>query len=466
MFEVNSMVTMMSKMGLRPGQRFGTWELSELLGAGGNGEAWTCTGPAGETVVIKLLRRVDKQHYDRFKDEVAALSMLKGVAGVIPIVDTSLPSEITKAAPAWFVMPLATALAEHLDAADLDTIVRAVAMLAETLTSLAARGISHRDIKPENLFWYEDRPTLGDFGLVSFPDKARITGPLERLGPIYYLAPEMLLDAANSDGRPADVYSLAKTLWVLVTGQRHPFAGELRVDVPALRLSTYAPVAGGSQLDLLIERATRHSAEDRPTMAEFAAELAAWLHPRPGAHVTDDLTDLAERIAAATAPAQREKERRMQYQHLAREMFTRLDGFMQEYVRVLAAAAPCDGKVHRDDYLYREVTSRPSFGDPTSIWRAGAYVEAKIPALRFAVLQCGVAVDLFDDGTCVLHAEHAVGQGFANGQILWHPLWHGTSQAQVGTAEQDQDCGELFAGMNTNLRTSLLAFAEFAESMR
>jgi serine/threonine protein kinase len=102
---------------------------------------------------------------------------------------------------------------------------------ALTLAGLAAKGIGHRDLKPENLFRHEGRWVIGDFGLATYPGKEPITVGERRLGPLYFIAPEMLREPDVADAGPADVYSLAKTLWALASGQRYPPEGQIRVDV-------------------------------------------------------------------------------------------------------------------------------------------------------------------------------------------------------------------------------------------
>ena len=118
--------------------------------------------------------------------------------------------------------------------AKVDFAVRAIACVANTVAGLHAIRAFHRDIKPENILVINGLPFLSDFGLVDFPDKVAVTGSDEFLGPLFYLAPEMMANATVVDFGKADVYSLAKSLWVVVTGQKYPLPGEQRVDEPGL----------------------------------------------------------------------------------------------------------------------------------------------------------------------------------------------------------------------------------------
>ena len=154
--------------------------------------------------------------------------------------------------------------------------------MARSLANLHELGIAHRDIKPDNLFYYEGEWVVGDLGLAIFDEKEALTLPMEKVGPVYYIAPEMLNSAIGSDGKLADVYSLAKTLWVLATGQRYPLPGHQVVSVPALTISTYSSDPRAALLDSLIEISTSYNPVSRPSMKQFLHELNAWLlQPAP-----------------------------------------------------------------------------------------------------------------------------------------------------------------------------------------
>ena len=66
------------------------WKLIEEIGTGGNGIVWRASMTGFPDRAIKILKRLDATSYARFKAEVEALSMAKGVAGVIPILDSRL----------------------------------------------------------------------------------------------------------------------------------------------------------------------------------------------------------------------------------------------------------------------------------------------------------------------------------------------------------------------------------------
>jgi hypothetical protein len=185
----------------------------------------------------------------------------------------------------------------------LDEVVDAVRVYAATLARLAEAGVHHRDLKPDNLFRRKDQWVVGDFGLVTWPGKQALTEPGQKLGPAHFVAPEMVEGPASADPGPADVWSLAKVLWVLASGQNYPPPGQLRIGDRATLLRNYTrhPQAGG--LEAILEQATRLAPSERPRMRTFAAELETWLTPAEPRRDPESIEDLVERVRAISAPS-------------------------------------------------------------------------------------------------------------------------------------------------------------------
>jgi len=196
------------------------------------------------------------------------------IPGVLPIFDSDISE---KEGRAWIAMGLAQPIRDALGAGLLRQVIEAVRDIAHTLQIMHAREISHRDIKPENLFRFDERWCVGDLGLAHFEGKLSETQSGERLGPLLFIAPEMLNQAIDSDGAPADVFSLAKTMWVLATGLQFPLPGPYERDRSPYRLASYVQEARTASLDSLIATATSLDPSARPSMAHFRAELDAWL---------------------------------------------------------------------------------------------------------------------------------------------------------------------------------------------
>jgi serine/threonine protein kinase len=182
-----------------------------------------------------------------------------------------------------------------------EVVIEAVASIAETLAALAAKGIGHRDIKPDNLFKLGEQWVIGDFGLVIYPEKEPLTEHGRKLGPVEFMASEMRADADHAQAEPADVWALAKTLWVLLLGQAYPLPGPHRPTDPAYALRERISHSRAGELDLLLERATAIDPAAREPMVAFARELRACLAPPPEVTASADLQTLQERIMALTA---------------------------------------------------------------------------------------------------------------------------------------------------------------------
>ncbi|MGO9790232.1 MAG: protein kinase domain-containing protein [Solirubrobacteraceae bacterium] len=217
----------------------------------------------------------------RFRDEVTGLQAIGDHPGVLSLVATNALDTPTPRA-VW----LATRVAEGVRLAlgrevELATVVGLVHDYAETFRDLADQEIHHRDIKPENLFRLDGAWVVGDFGLVDYPGKTDITAPDRRLGPLFYRAPEMLRNPDTADPGPADVYSLAKTLWALASDQNFPPDGQIMPDVEMHSLSYWLAGQGSVALQLILMNATADDPADRPTMAQFVEQLNEWSAAKP-----------------------------------------------------------------------------------------------------------------------------------------------------------------------------------------
>lgn len=290
----------------RKGDRLGGWTLECPIGRGGNAVVWQAVDDEGAYAAVKILKRRGEEALARFRDEVRVLRSLSDAPGLLPILDAIVPE--SRRVTAWLAMPLATPIQDALgEDPTLGEVVQVIADVAAVLATLHARRIAHRDIKPGNLFRYQEKWVVGDLGLATYPDKEALTQPNKKLGPAWYIAPEMLNAPATVNVLPADVYSLAKTLWVLATGQRYPVQGEQRLDRPEIGIRSHVAHPRAGVLDVLIEDMTAHDPERRPTMEEVARELRSWLEP---GRVTagSDLSDLSARVRAATAPSRRVRD--------------------------------------------------------------------------------------------------------------------------------------------------------------
>jgi hypothetical protein len=209
--------------------------------------------------------------------------------------------------------------------------------------------MAHRDIKPENVYRHEDAWVVGDLGLIQIPDAESLTAGAGMLGPKYFLAPEMMVDPASAAGAPADVYSLAKTMWVLATGQRFPPPGQHLLSELAMRVSTYTPHPYGYQLDALLERATAFDPAARPAAREFRDELTAWLrNQEPQTEMPVDLSAVTSRLITLLGPIERaardEEDNKGLRLRATHELLARLSEYLERAAEMLLQSGlPVDG---------------------------------------------------------------------------------------------------------------------------
>lgn len=257
------------------GEMFGQWKLVRFIASGGNGEVWEVENLKKEKGAIKLLKTAKQKSYARFRDEIQIVKELDKIEGVLPILESHLPSKVSESTP-WYVMHIATPLTKQLVNESTVTIINTFISLAATLINLHKRQISHRDIKPGNLFLLNGIPCFGDFGLVEYPNKQDVTLKGEPVGPKWTMAPEMRRNAETAKGISADVYSLAKTLWIFLTKQYKGFDGQYSKETNNAIIN-YQPTIYASPLDNLLTDCTNDDPGKRPTIVEFKRRLLNWL---------------------------------------------------------------------------------------------------------------------------------------------------------------------------------------------
>ena len=213
----------------------GDYALLEKIADGGMGSVYKGRSRAtGQVVAIKLLAPRPGQGQEallkRFEQEYRLASKLDhphlvraldfGVEGGTPYLAMEFVDGITLADRIERQGPLAESEA-----------VRLISQVAQALDLAHARGLVHRDVKPENvLLAATGEAKLADLGLAKEAEGGHhLTRTGTGLGTPNFMAPEQFRDAKHADPR-CDVYSLAATLYMAVTGAL-PFAGVGPVDI-------------------------------------------------------------------------------------------------------------------------------------------------------------------------------------------------------------------------------------------
>lgn len=256
------------------GNVIGGWELIESLGEGGNGDVWEATKEGYDNSAIKILKNIDDTNYKRFVDEIHIMSTVN-VDGVINIIESNIPSDLREDLP-WFVMPKAIDIYKSIEKKSTTEIATQFVLLAETLSELHDQEIAHRDIKPENILYYNNRLCFSDFGLVKYPNKAKVTPQKRDVGAKFTMAPEMRREAEKANGMFADVYSLAKTFWILLTKQEKGFDGQYNPN-SIVAVKNYCQDVYTTSLDNLLSESTDNDVRLRPTAKQFSIRLKEWI---------------------------------------------------------------------------------------------------------------------------------------------------------------------------------------------
>ncbi|MFT4087991.1 MAG: protein kinase [Gordonia sp. (in: high G+C Gram-positive bacteria)] len=272
-------------MQLAPGSTFAGYTVVRRLGGGGMGEVYLVQNPAlGRHEALKVIDAGAEASVDfteRFTREAQIVGSLHH-PNIITVFGYGTHENVP-----WFTMV-------HLEGHDLTSahlvdsdVVTIANQTASALDYAHKRGVIHRDVKPANIFLtYGDDGelivTVLDFGIARLSGAVSLTGTNTHIGTLEYSAPELV---DSTDATPAaDQYSLACTLYELLTGNLPFTAGSIAALVkaqamaPAPPLSTHRPDL--IALDPVFARALARDPADRfPTCRAFAASLAAALRP-------------------------------------------------------------------------------------------------------------------------------------------------------------------------------------------
>jgi serine/threonine protein kinase len=158
--------------------------------------------------------------------------------------------------------------------------IRIIAQVAQGLHKAHKQGMVHRDVKPDNiLISPQGVAKIADMGLVKEAETdLNLTRTGRGLGTPHFMAPEQFRNAKNADAR-CDIYSLAATLYMAVTGEL-PFRSCSPLDAWMKKVHNELPpprqVAPdvSERVDWAIRRAMSADPEQRPASCrEFVEDL-------------------------------------------------------------------------------------------------------------------------------------------------------------------------------------------------
>ena len=257
------------------GSNFGKWTLINLLGEGGDGEVWKASS-SNSFCAIKILKENDPEKLLRLKQEIDLINNCKSINGIVKVIDFDSSEN-----PKWFTMPIAKNSFEFVRKKSISEIIILISSVAESLIELHQKNITHRDIKPSNLLLLSNNLILSDFGFSHHPHgDVEMTIEFNRrgIGSISTTAPEMRRYSKDNkvyNYKPADVYSLAKTLWIYLTGNKLGFDGEYRVN-SNFSLKNYLSKELHELLppiEKLLIKSTKEDPLQRPKIKKFYKKL-------------------------------------------------------------------------------------------------------------------------------------------------------------------------------------------------
>lgn len=259
------------------------------IGKGGNGIVYQVVDSKGNFFAKKVLKKIkSKKSYERFKSEIEVLNNLKNKKGIIEIVDYHFPNKISKTDLPFYIMPIGIPFKKYIKTATRNKIFDLIFELCDALECLHSQGVTHRDIKPNNILIINDGAVFSDFGLANFPKKKRVSTSNESIGPKWTIAPEMKRISSVAEFKRADIYSFAKTVWMILTQQWLSFDGQY---IPNSNISidkfVEMKINKGSVfgewdyfsvvlLNRLLAQSTDNDPQKRPTASAFNQQFRYW----------------------------------------------------------------------------------------------------------------------------------------------------------------------------------------------
>jgi Tol biopolymer transport system component/predicted Ser/Thr protein kinase len=256
------------------GTRFGPYEISAFLGAGGMGEVYSATDTRlGRRVAIKLLPpdvSSDRERRARFERETRLVATLSH-PNIVSLFDTGEHN-----GQVFAVMELleGETLRDWLAQGPqrIRKILDIALQIARGLAAAHDKGLVHRDLRPANIFLLRDgQVKILDFGLARRAESPAqdtrtadpLSGPGAIMGTVGYMAPEQIR-GDPVDAR-TDLFAFGAVLYEMLAGRR-AFEGSTAADISSAILREDPPelIAVRPEISPGLERIVKHCLEKNP----------------------------------------------------------------------------------------------------------------------------------------------------------------------------------------------------------
>jgi eukaryotic-like serine/threonine-protein kinase len=222
------------------------YDLVEKIAEGGMGTVYRGRDQlTGKTVAVKVVPKhllSNAVFLKRFEQEYNAAKQLDH-PNVVRAMDFGREGETPFLVMEFVEGESLGAKLEREGALDESTALRIITQVAEGLHKAHKLGLIHRDVKPDNiLITKTDVVKLTDLGLVKeLEGDNNLTRTGRGLGTPHFMAPEQFRNAKKADVR-CDIYSLAATLYMMVTGEL-PFKSLNPLDAWMRKINNELPPA-------------------------------------------------------------------------------------------------------------------------------------------------------------------------------------------------------------------------------
>lgn len=270
---------------LRPGEVIAGYVIQRRIGAGGSGTVYVARHPRlPRLAALKVFSRdgvnADAEEWRRFERE-ADITARFDHPNIVAVYDRGLDE-----GRLWIAMQFVEgADADVLRGTAPDRALRIASGVSSALDYSHGKGVLHRDVKPSNILLSPaedgrvERALLTDFGIARLRDESTSLTRTGNVTATFAFASPEQVSGAPLDPH-TDQYSLACTLFVLLTGHRPFMAKDLggwviaHTQIPPLRITQVRPDLPRS-LDSVFDRAlAKNPAQRFAGCADFVD--AAW----------------------------------------------------------------------------------------------------------------------------------------------------------------------------------------------